>query len=305
MGRWFYGKVNRRGGKNPREHWITLDVPPIVDALQWEVAQVALRENIEKSPRNVTHEYLMRYQLVCECTYAVSCHAKVTRGVPYLYYQCNRAYGAKALPPCGAKSFRADHVDTLVWNWLVEWCKDSTDLRRKLEAYKAERARLNAPIVSLLRANEDLIAGNQAQLDRIKDMCQAKIITLEEAVDRKMRLEETVARLEHEQLELQARLGKEPSENEIESLITCFHELSQGIDEVSKDFAARRRVAELLDVRGILATEDGEQVCHASFILTEGITKRLVLPKRGKVLSVANTSICSRSGWTRAPRAIP
>jgi len=45
-------------------------------------------------------------------------------------------------------------------------------------------------------------------------------------------------------------------------------ELSKGLNEADKSFEKRRRIIELLDVRGILAVEAGEKVVYASFALT-------------------------------------
>jgi hypothetical protein len=105
--------------------------------------------------------------------------------------------------------------------------------------------------------------------------------------DRKTRLEATIARLEGEHGELQARLGHGPSDDEIEGVIAFAYDLKGGIAEADKDFAKRRQIIEVLDVRGILAVEGDEKVCCASFILTGENTRRLVLPKRGEALSVA------------------
>ncbi len=94
---------------------------------------------------------------------------------------------------------------------------------------------------------------------------------------------------------MQARLGRGPSDDDIESVVTFAYDLA----EADRDFSKRRQIVQVLDVRGILAIEDGEKVCHASFILTGENTKRLTLPKRGKSLSIASTSsgtgpVCSQ-----------
>jgi hypothetical protein len=73
----------------------------------------------------------------------------------------------------------AAYVDSVIWGWLKEWFKDRADLRNKLELYRKERGRLNAPVLFLLQANENLIADHQTQLARLKDMCQASIVTID------------------------------------------------------------------------------------------------------------------------------
>ena len=81
---------------------------------------------------------------------------------------------------------------------------------------------------------------------------------------------------------MKRRLGNKLSEEAIETLMEFSYDLAAGVAEASESFEKRQQIIEMLDVRGILAVENGEQVCYASFILTEGVTQRLVLPKRGK-----------------------
>jgi len=52
------------------------------------------------------------------------------------------------------------------------------------------------------------------------------------------------------------------------------YDLSKGLGEADKSFEKRRRIIELLDVRGILAVEAGEKVVYASFALTPSGERR-------------------------------
>jgi len=91
-----------------------------------------------------------------------------------------------------------------------------------------------------------------------------------------------------ERAKLAERLGHCPSDEDIEDVVTFAYDLAAGLAEADRDFSKRRQIVDVLDVRGILAIEDGEKVCHASFILTGDNTKRLTLPKCGKSLSIAS-----------------
>ena len=274
-----------------RGNQLALAVPPIVSVSQWLSAQDQCKKNTTVSKRNVVHDYLLRYRVLCGCGHARICHSGFCGGKFYLYYRCATYSNDTVRGKCGTLAFRADQVDALVWDCLKEYFRDPADLRNKLAEYTAAQDKVNAPILSLIKTNEDLIAKNQAELTRIKDMCQAKIITLEEAVDRKTRLEGTVTKLEGERGKLAARLGHRPSDDEIEDVMSFAYDISAGVAKADKSFEKRRKVIELLDVRGILTIEDGEKVCYASFILAQGeYSKRLVLPQRGNALSVATIS---------------
>ena len=41
---------------------------------------------------------------------------------------------------------------------------------------------MNAPILSLINTNDDLIADNRAQLTRVKQMCESGVYTIEESI---------------------------------------------------------------------------------------------------------------------------
>jgi len=282
-GIWYYGK--RAKGAEP----IPLEVPPIISREQWVRAQEARRVHTVTSKRNTKHEYLMQHRIKCGCGYTV--RARVVKGFPY--YQCPSADGVTATLSCGLLHYRADFLDRIVWDWLVSWFKDPSDLRRKLEAYKAEQDTINAPILNALKTNDKLIADNQAQLVRIKTMCEAGVYTLEETIERKTRLDDTITKLKGAGTELQARLAGTLSSDDINTLIEFAYLMGDGIAEASKSFEKRRKIIELLNVRAILTIEDGQRICTASFILANGNeSKRLAIPDgRKRKLSVENTGI--------------
>lgn len=290
-GRWHYGKLQAK------TEWLAVSVPAIITSEQFKAAADLRQAKKSTSKHNVIHEYLMRSRLTCECGYGVFCFARQHDNDDgfYLYYRCLTATGDVAGGYCGARNFRADHVDALLWGWLREYFQDPADLRNKLETYKTEHDKMNAPALALLRVNESLIFDNQAQLDRLVDLYLSGTFDKTMLVDRKARLQETIAKLEGERGELQKRIAHAPSDDEIEDVITFAYDLAAGIAQADKSFDKRRRIIEVLDVRAILATEDGEKVCHASFILSGDARKRLALPKRGKVLSVVGTN--TTAGW--------
>ncbi len=280
-GKWHYGK---HGGEN----LIEVTVPAIVSEAQWQHVQDLMREHTQMSKRNTKHEYLMQYRLTCGCNYVMQARMVGRLGKKYPYYRCPSGSGSAivAHPHCELPLFRADFVDALVWNWLREWFQDPADLRRKLEAYKAEQDKVNAPILALLKTNDDLIADNQAQLDRLLDLYLSGTFDKDMLTERKARLEATIVKLEHERGELAKRLGHRPSDDEIEDIITFAY----GLAKADRDFAKRRKIVEVLDVRGILTIESGERICTVSFILKQ--SKRLTVPTGRSVGNSVKQSGC-------------
>jgi len=274
MGAWQYGKG--------RPDAIDVEIPPLVEAQTWQAAQWQRVENTLEAKRNTRRDYLMRCRLTCNCGYNISAHCLTTRGNVYLYYRCSSWVQDYAKGGCKKNGyFSVPDLDKLVWDWLKGWFKAPADLRRKFEAYQAERTRINAPILKLLHVNDKLITDHGAQLKRAKDMYQLGVINADELLERKIRLEATIAKLEAEREKLQGRLGRELSPQQITEVIKFAEKLAHGLEKADQSFEARRRIIELLDVRAILATENGEKVVYASFVLTDTAQhgERLTMPK--------------------------
>ncbi|CAG0930693.1 L-2,4-diaminobutyrate decarboxylase [Thermoflexales bacterium] len=252
IGTWQYGKG--------REDAIDVAIPPIIDLQTWQAAQWQRLENTIDAKRNTQREYLMRCRLTCSCGYSVSAHRLTTRGNVYLYYRCSSWLHDYAKGGCKKNGyFSVPDLDRLIWDWLKDWFKDPAGLRHKFESYQAERARINAPLLELLRVNDSLIADHESQLKRAKDMYQFGVINADELLERKVRLEATIVKLEAERDKLQGRLGRELSLQQITEVIKFAEKLTRGLEKADQSFEARRRIIELLDVRAIIATEDGER----------------------------------------------
>jgi site-specific DNA recombinase len=267
MGRWGYGMHN--GRRPPSPHAIEVEVPPLVSVETWQAAQVQRKINTVEAKRNTRNEYLMRRRVACTCGYSMGCLGTSTkRKRIYLYYRCNRG---STLPGggCGAPSFRADYVDAMVWNWLKDWLRDPKELAEKLEVYRAEREKANIPILAQIEAIDDLLREHRTQLERLIDLYLSGAFDKDMLVDRKKRLEDTIAKLEVERGNMETCLQDTLPDDQICEVATFGERLSAGLETADKDFAERRRIIELLDARAILAVEDGEKVVRPTFILSK------------------------------------
>jgi hypothetical protein len=73
---------------------------------------------------NGTHQYLLRGRVTCgKCGHRLRARL-VNRNSSqgrncYLYYRCDTRCGPKHVRSCDVPPFRADRVDTVVWNWMA------------------------------------------------------------------------------------------------------------------------------------------------------------------------------------------
>lgn len=302
MGKWYYGdgKTRNYNPNNP----LVVDVPAIVSVATWEAAQQQARKNTITAKRNTKYNYLLQYRLTCMCGYGVRTCTRT--GKPLLpYYNCLSVSTNLANGNCGLPYFRADHVDGLVWYWLGEWFKDPDKLEDRLNDFLAERDQRNAPILAMLNANENLILRKQGELDSLLDLYLAGSNEAMKPESRKARVEayqareaqlvETIEKLKQEKGKLVDQLDTTLSAEGITEVVTFARAMADGVLEAGDDFGKRRRIIELLDVRGKLAVENGEKVLYAWFILTDKAQpKRLSVsnwPKMAESLSIETLGI--------------
>src|SRR4051794_3133041 len=134
----------------PRDQWIAIPVPPLVDRETWDRAQAQLgRSALGSFRKNKKHDYLLRCLLKCGiCGLAIhGCGlARTAGGVERLYYRCA---GVDALTTgrdtkCPRAMIDAEVIERAVWDHVVGLLGDPRQLVAQFERFTAER-RTGAP----------------------------------------------------------------------------------------------------------------------------------------------------------------
>ena len=127
---------SRRGfwGKDaPKEEWITIPVPAVVDAALFDAVQEQLEENRQRAriPEKGSR-YLLQGLLVCaKCGYA---YHGLTNDARNAYYRCSGSmslprYGGKRW--CWNKELRLDQTDAAVWQEVCQVLEDPARLEQE------------------------------------------------------------------------------------------------------------------------------------------------------------------------------
>jgi site-specific DNA recombinase len=118
----FYQGTNKR---KPPDEWIEIPdaTPAIISEELFAAAQAQLKLNYEKSQRNTKQQYLLRDRHVyCrQCGKAYCGHIDRT----IRYYRCpgkNRI--TSPVNPCSNRNWRADKLETLVWEKIESILKN-------------------------------------------------------------------------------------------------------------------------------------------------------------------------------------
>jgi len=172
--------------RRPREEWIEIPCPPILDEAIFEAAQRVSRDNSKWSPRNLHDEaWLLRGLIRCgTCDTCANCHRLGrTDSKIHRYYTCrNKAHsGVPGQQLCPERSMRADVLDAFVFEQV-------TAVLLRPEVLCAGEAAVRATMPStddeLLGTELDRLArkldANRAERRRLADLYQSGLLELTE-----------------------------------------------------------------------------------------------------------------------------
>jgi site-specific DNA recombinase len=293
VGNWHYGKTvmvsdgqeHTRKQKNkcglgkqvarPRDEWIEVSVPAIISREDYDKAQERMKMNIEQAQRSTRHEYLLSKRLRCSvCGYS---YVGKTRNGKHQYYNC-KGREQQPEPLCSMPYFRVDQVDDAIWGWVRSLLEDTENLQEGLRGLQEETRRQNQALYDRLDLIKEQLESNQQQLEKLLDLYLAGAFSKEVLLERKDRLETTITNLRKEEDQLTSHLGSITYSDQDLVIIEefCAH-IRENLEYAT--FEGKRRILELLDVRGTLAVEDDQKVVYVSCLITpQPVSLVLTLP---------------------------
>lgn len=248
------GKRNRktRHRDRPKEEWIPISVPPIVEREVFERAQRVSRDNSRFSPRGAKPDaWLLRGLIQCgHCSVGCSCHKMRGRnGSTHRYYYCRnhdvlRAGGEDRR--CPERNIRADELDAFVFEQVRRALLDPEQL------IAGERA-----VIAGAPASDDELVANQLERlerrlsqtgnerERLLDAYQAELIDLDQLTKRTKEIGVRREELATEQSALRGRQAELSQQNRLRRGIAGFAErVAASLDEL--DFEGRQRLMRLV-----------------------------------------------------------
>jgi len=245
-------RTKTRYRERPREEWITIPVPAIIDHDTFQRAQRVGREHAKWNPRGAEPgAWLLRGLIECgHCHVGASCHKMRGRnGTFHRYYYCRnhdilRAGGEQHR--CPERNIRADELDAYVF----------AQVRRALlepaQLIAGERA-----VISATPPDDDELIGTQLttltrKLDqaecergRLLDAYQAALLDLDELTRRTAALTARRDQLAAEHAELTDRRAELATENRLRRGLAGFAErVLASLDDL--DFDARQHLLRLV-----------------------------------------------------------
>ncbi len=245
-----------RATLRPREEWIEIPIPAIIDEATLEAVAATARDNSSYSPRRTEPDtFLLRRLLRCaHCQVKLNCYQARRNHTTTRYYLCPhrdpwRAGGAEHR--CTERRVRADELDTFVFD-QVRQLLTRPDLITAGQT--AVAAHTPAPDDELLTAQlgrlQRRLQTAHTERGRVADLYQAGVIDNAEMRRRSREIDTRAQRLELEHQTLIARQSELAAGNRLSASITNFADRAlHGIDTL--DFHGRQQLLRLVleDVR--------------------------------------------------------
>src|SRR5690349_9787489 len=191
----------------PREQWIPVPVPALIEQGTWDRARAQLARNAALSFRNnKKHDYLLRGLLTCAgcgLTMFGRCYGAAAGQPERRYYRCAGKDCIETARPaaCPSRSVKAEAIEAAVWEHVAGLLADPDRLLAQFDRFAAVA---EAGSVREQAAEQQLRArlDRTARADkRLLDAYEAGAVSLAELSERRRRLAEERRGLEHQREE--------------------------------------------------------------------------------------------------------
>jgi len=235
---------NLRGqAQRPKEEWIPIPVPAIIEPESWEMAQLQLARNRERAQRNNSkHDYLLRSLLRCGCCgrRLVGTWSPVSGG----RYVCSVRYPRNKPWSCDGRSLSARQVEPFVWNYISELLSDQGLLKTRYEEGRGDPA-VDIKDEQERERIERKLKALEREIERLTDAYQAGVIELEELQQRRNRIREHSQALNGRVIEIQQKsIDKEQELRLLQGVDEFCASIRQALVEPS--FSIKQRVLQLV-----------------------------------------------------------
>jgi site-specific DNA recombinase len=249
----------------PRDQWIAIPVPAIIDQATWDQVQARMARNATLSfRRNKKHDYLLRCLLKCgHCGLGIHGCAFPGSGVrrPWRYYRCagTDPLGRARTERCPRARIDADRLDRAVWEHVAGLLGDPERLLAQFEHFIAAAAaddharspegQIRARLERLERADRRLLEAYQAGVVSLAELAERR-----EGIARQRRLAE-------EQREQLCRLREQRlrAREVLDSLAAFSGRITERLQTAS--IAERQAILQLV-VERIIVHDDHIQIEH-------------------------------------------
>jgi site-specific DNA recombinase len=240
----YYKRKNRGRKARPREDWVGIPVPAIVDSQTWKQAQELLKQNAHTSPRNnKKNNYLLRGLVVCGLCGSMASGYVSNKST---FYSCGakRHKNITSKPHDELVQVKHTLFDEKVWLGLSELLSDQQELKAQLEKRMQAKA---SKVISTPSTSEYDKELTQLELQdkRILDAYRQEVINLDELKEQKEKIANRRKVLEGKK---KAILSQQESTEQPKITLDMLGDVSARFQRVmaKADFAKREKIVNRL-----------------------------------------------------------
>lgn len=122
--------------EKPKDQWIGIEIPAIIDKHTWEKAKLMLDKGKRIYKNSLDKTYLLSGLLKCGCCGGTMFGKTVSKKnhVENRYYCCSNKYNYKldALNRCNSRLFKAEEIEAAIWNKVRTMIINITEIEKLL-----------------------------------------------------------------------------------------------------------------------------------------------------------------------------
>lgn len=264
-GIWYYNKSQRQNGatiKMPKDQWIGVSVPTIIEPELWRAANHQLDLNSSRSLRP-HHPYLLTARVTCAVCGRNMTGTTSDKGTYFYlcsgYHPRNHAY--KREDCCKTRYVNASALEGLVWNWLYELFSNPEQVIAGLTHRQSEQKQQHALSLDRLESLNEELSRINSEMNALMSGFARQGFDPDSPAYRvyseKLRQYDSQAKwLEEERKKIEQKLSKVVISDD--ALARAKRSL-QAVDTVFKnaDPGKRRTFLDLLDVNVVVKAPQG------------------------------------------------
>src|SRR5712692_28218 len=166
----------------PREEWLEIPVPAIVDEVTFARVRQRLEDNKRFAARNTKVPSLLQGLAACSaCGYGYYRTSARTARRKIYYYRClgSDDYRYEGGRVCGNKPVRADYLDTVVWDHITGLLADPALIRAEIDR-RLTQARASDPVTRQRKQLELALAKAATSVTAMIEAYAEQLITIDE-----------------------------------------------------------------------------------------------------------------------------
>lgn len=223
--------------ERPRQDWIEIPVPALVNEEVFELAEERLEHNKRYSLRRTVEPTLLQGMLVCsQCGYAYYRTSTHTSKRKLYYYRClgSDDYRYESGRVCNSQPIRQDYLDAVVWEQVIKLLEDPEIVRSEIRR-RIKEIHNSSPIKKRKETLEKEIIRVNKSIEKLLDAYQEDLLQLDELRSRMPVLRKREAALKSEL-------------NSIESTASDQHAILRVADNIDNFLFQLRKTADTMEV---------------------------------------------------------